>query len=159
MKRDKRAMRQGAGVIQDELARIEAEIASLGQSLGSTASSEARAALSSIRERLDRIAGSAGGMTRAGVDAVEETIEDNPFTSLAIAFGGAHAPQLSLAAVGASILAWIAWSIIKRKTAALSESANTGPDHPAGPHRTAESLENGKNPTDGAQTRDTAARN
>ena len=65
----------------------------------------------------------------------------------------------SLAAVGASILAWIAWSIIKRKTAALSESANTGPDHPAGPHRTAESLENCKNPTDGAQTRDTAARN
>ena len=78
---------------------------------------------------------------------------------LAIAFGGAQAPQLSLAAVGASILAWIAWSIIKRKTAALSESANTGPDHPAGPHRTAESLENCKNPTDGAQTRDTAARN
>src|SRR5438046_4601969 len=59
---------------------------------------------------------------------------------LAIAFGGAHAPQLSLAAVGASILAWIAWSIIKRKPAALSESANTGPDHPARPHRTAASL-------------------
>ena len=87
MRRGKRAMHQGASVIQDELARIEAEIASLGQSLGNTASSEARAALSSIRERLDRIAGSAGGITRAGVDAVEETIEDNPFTSLAIAFG------------------------------------------------------------------------
>src|SRR5438552_11278145 len=87
MKRDKRATRQGTGVIQDELARIEAEIASLGQSLGSTASSEARAALSSIRERLDRIAGSAGGMTRAGVDAVESTIQDNPFTSLAREFG------------------------------------------------------------------------
>jgi len=26
-------------------------------------------------------------MTRAGVDAVEETVEDNPLTSLAIAFG------------------------------------------------------------------------
>src|SRR5215813_10070531 len=87
MKRGKRAMRQGAGIIQDELARIESEIAALGQSLGSNASAEARSALSSIRERLDRIAGSAGGMTRAGVDAVEETIEDNPFTSLAIAFG------------------------------------------------------------------------
>ena len=87
MKRGKRAMSQSAGFIQDELARIEAEIASLGQSLGSTASAEARSALSSIRERLDRIAGSAGDMTRAGVDAVEETVEDNPLTSLAIAFG------------------------------------------------------------------------
>ena len=86
-KRGKRAMHQSAGVIQDELARIEAEIASLGQSLGSAASAEARSALSSIRERLDRIAGSASGMTRAGVDAVEETVEDNPLTSLAIAFG------------------------------------------------------------------------
>ena len=36
---------------------------------------------------------------------------------LAIVFGGAHAPLLSLAAVGILILAWIAWSIIKRKTA------------------------------------------
>jgi ElaB/YqjD/DUF883 family membrane-anchored ribosome-binding protein len=80
-------MHQSAGVIQDELARIEAEITSLGQSLGSAASAEARSALSSIRERLDRIAGSASGMTRAGVDAVEETVEDNPLTSLAIAFG------------------------------------------------------------------------
>src|SRR5260221_8263637 len=87
MKRGKRGMHQSAGVIQDELARIESEIASLGQSLGATASAEARSALSSIRERLDRIAGSAGGMTRAGVDAVEETVEDNPLTSLAIAFG------------------------------------------------------------------------
>ena len=87
MKRGKRAMHQSAGVIQDELARIESEITSLGQSLGATASAEARSALSSIRERLDRIAGSASGMTRAGVDAVEETVEDNPLTSLAIAFG------------------------------------------------------------------------
>ena len=68
MKRDKRATRQGTGVIQDELARIEAEIASLGQSLGSTASSEARAALSSIRERLDRIAGLTRQRGRSGRD-------------------------------------------------------------------------------------------
>ena len=87
MKRGKRAMRQSTSIIQDELARIESEIAALGQSLGSTASAEARSALSSIRERLDRIAGSASDMTRAGVDAVEETVEDNPLTSLAIAFG------------------------------------------------------------------------
>jgi hypothetical protein len=29
---------------------------------------------------------------------------------LAIGFGGAHAPQLSLAAVGVLIFAWIVWS-------------------------------------------------
>jgi hypothetical protein len=42
---------------------------------------------------------------------------------LAIAFGGAHAPELSLAVVGGLILAWIAWSMIKRKTAAVLECA------------------------------------
>ena len=41
---------------------------------------------------------------------------------LAIAFGGAHAPELSLAAVGVLILAWIAWSMIKRKTASITGS-------------------------------------
>ena len=40
---------------------------------------------------------------------------------LAIVFGGAHAPLLSLAAVGALILGWIAWSIIKRKAASSME--------------------------------------
>ena len=42
---------------------------------------------------------------------------------LAIAFGGAHAPQLSLAAVGVLILVWIAWSMIRYKTAAVLECA------------------------------------
>lgn len=87
MKRGKKASRLSVDAIQDELANIESEITSLGKSLGGAASAEARAAMSSIRERLDRLAGDAGTMTRAGVDAVEETIEDNPFTSLAIAFG------------------------------------------------------------------------
>jgi membrane protein DedA with SNARE-associated domain len=40
---------------------------------------------------------------------------------LAIAFGGAHAPELSLAAVGVLILAWFAWSIIKRKAASVMD--------------------------------------
>jgi membrane protein DedA with SNARE-associated domain len=38
---------------------------------------------------------------------------------LAIAFGGAHAPELSIAAVGVLILAWIAWRMIERKTASI----------------------------------------
>jgi membrane protein DedA with SNARE-associated domain len=40
---------------------------------------------------------------------------------LAIAFGGAHAPELSLAAVGVLILAWIAWRMIERKTASIMD--------------------------------------
>ena len=40
---------------------------------------------------------------------------------LAIALGGTHAPELSLAAVGVLILAWIAWSMIRRKAAAALE--------------------------------------
>jgi ElaB/YqjD/DUF883 family membrane-anchored ribosome-binding protein len=87
MKRGKKAARLGIDAIQEELANIEEEVTSLGKSLGGSASAEARAAMSSIRERLDRIAGEAGTMTRAGVGAVEHTVEENPFTSLAIAFG------------------------------------------------------------------------
>ena len=40
---------------------------------------------------------------------------------LAIALGGAHAPELSLTALGVLILAWIAWRMIKYKTAAVWE--------------------------------------
>jgi membrane protein DedA with SNARE-associated domain len=43
---------------------------------------------------------------------------------LAIAFG-AHAPELSVAAVGALILGCIAWSLIKRKTERVIKSAAT----------------------------------
>ena len=43
---------------------------------------------------------------------------------LAIAFGGAHAPELSFAAVGVLILAWIAWSMIKRKTARIMDCSD-----------------------------------
>jgi membrane protein DedA with SNARE-associated domain len=46
---------------------------------------------------------------------------------LAIALGGVHAPELTLAAVGVLILAWIAWSMIKRKAVAIVYS-------PAGQH-------------------------
>jgi hypothetical protein len=55
---------------------------------------------------------------------------------LAIAFGGAHAPQLSLAAVGVLILAWIAWSMIQHQTAAVMEC----PASPHAPDQTAANL-------------------
>jgi threonine/homoserine/homoserine lactone efflux protein len=50
----------------------------------------------------------------------------------AIAFGGAHAPHLSLAAVGVLILAWIAWSMIRRKTVAVLDCAAN--QQASGPH-------------------------
>jgi len=48
---------------------------------------------------------------------------------LAIAFG-AHAPELSLAALGLLLLGWLAWSMIKRRTVAIMDvqPANTRPD-------------------------------
>jgi membrane protein DedA with SNARE-associated domain len=44
---------------------------------------------------------------------------------LAVAMGGAHAPQLTLAAIGVLILAWIAWSMMERKTAAIVDPAES----------------------------------
>ena len=40
---------------------------------------------------------------------------------LAVAFGGTHAPQLTLAALGGLILAWIAWSTISHKASTVLE--------------------------------------
>jgi membrane protein DedA with SNARE-associated domain len=40
---------------------------------------------------------------------------------LAIALGGAHAPELSFAAIGVLIVAWIALSMVKRKTADIMD--------------------------------------
>jgi membrane protein DedA with SNARE-associated domain len=42
---------------------------------------------------------------------------------LAITLGGAHAPELTLAAVAVLTLAWIAWSMLKRKAAGIVGSA------------------------------------
>jgi membrane protein DedA with SNARE-associated domain len=46
---------------------------------------------------------------------------------LAVAFGGAHAPMLSLAAVGVLILAWIVWRTIERKAASAVNAAANQP--------------------------------
>jgi membrane protein DedA with SNARE-associated domain len=46
---------------------------------------------------------------------------------LAAGFGGAHAPELTLAAIGLLLLGWIAWRAIERRTAALvNRSASQG---------------------------------
>jgi ElaB/YqjD/DUF883 family membrane-anchored ribosome-binding protein len=86
MTRRKKATRSGFESIQDELATIGADVASLGNALGEVASAEARDMIESIRQRLDRIANDAGSSTRAGVGMIRGTIEDKPFISVAIAF-------------------------------------------------------------------------
>jgi len=85
--RRKKAPRNGVETIQDELETIGADVTSLTSTLGDVASAEARAMIQSIRQRLDRIANDTGNATRAGVGIVQDTIEERPFVSIAVALG------------------------------------------------------------------------
>ena len=87
MTRRKKTARSGLESIQDDLETLRADVASLGNTLGDVASVEAQEMIKSIRQRVDRIANDAGSATRAGMGMVRETIEDNPFISVAAAFG------------------------------------------------------------------------
>ena len=87
MARRKKTVRSGVETIQDEIETIGADVTSLGSTLGEVASDEVRGMIDSIRQRLDRIADGAGSATRAGVGMVQDTIEERPFISLAVALG------------------------------------------------------------------------
>jgi ElaB/YqjD/DUF883 family membrane-anchored ribosome-binding protein len=87
MARRKKAPRNGVETIQDELETIGADVTSLGNTLGEVASAEARGMIQSIRQRLDRMADGAGSVTRSGVGMVQDTIEEKPFISIAVALG------------------------------------------------------------------------
>jgi ElaB/YqjD/DUF883 family membrane-anchored ribosome-binding protein len=87
MARRRKAARSGVETMQDEIATIGADVASLGNTLGDVASAEARGMIQSIRQRLDRMADGAGSTTRAGVGMVQDTIEEKPFISIAVALG------------------------------------------------------------------------
>jgi len=87
MRQRRKARRNGLESIQDELATIGADVASLGNTLGEVATAETRDTINSIRARLDRIASDASNATRAGVGMVQDTIEERPFTSVAVALG------------------------------------------------------------------------
>lgn len=87
MARRKKTVRSGVETIQDEIETIGADVTSLGSSLGEVASDEVRGMIDSIRRRLDRMADNAGSATRAGVGMVQDTIEERPFISLAVALG------------------------------------------------------------------------
>jgi ElaB/YqjD/DUF883 family membrane-anchored ribosome-binding protein len=87
MARRKKAPRNGVETIQDDLETIGADVTSLANTLGDVASAEARDMIQSIRQRLDRMADDAGSATRAGVGAMQDTIEERPFISMAVALG------------------------------------------------------------------------
>jgi ElaB/YqjD/DUF883 family membrane-anchored ribosome-binding protein len=87
MARRRKAARSGVETMQDEIATIGADVASLGNTLGDVASDEVRGMIQSIRQRLDRMADGAGSATRAGVGMVQDTIEEKPFISIAVALG------------------------------------------------------------------------
>jgi len=87
MRQRRKARRSGLESIQDELATIGADVASLGNTLGEVASVETRDTINSIRARLDRIANDASNATRAGVGMMQDTIEERPFVSIAVALG------------------------------------------------------------------------
>lgn len=87
MAESKKTRSDGVESIQRELATIGADIASLGNTIGEVASSEARETIRSIRERLNQIASQAGGTGRANFEAMEQTIQHRPLLSVATAFG------------------------------------------------------------------------
>ena len=73
--------------IEDELAKIGHDLASLGTVLGETVSSEASARLKSLREQVDKLAGEARAFKDAGVEEIRGTVAEHPFVSVAAAFG------------------------------------------------------------------------
>jgi ElaB/YqjD/DUF883 family membrane-anchored ribosome-binding protein len=86
MARRKKGANSKSRSIEDELDTIATDVASLGNTIGDVASSEAREMIQSIRQRLDAIAGVAGDATREGVDMMEDTIRDRPVFSVLTAF-------------------------------------------------------------------------
>ena len=87
MARRKKPPRNRVETIRDDLETIGADVTSLANTLGDVASAEARGMIQSIRQRLDRIVSDTGSATRAGVGTVQDTIEERPFISLAVALG------------------------------------------------------------------------
>ena len=73
--------------IREELAGIGDDLTSLGNSLGETASAETRATIDTIQQRLNKIGGEISALADAGVATVQDTIEENPIISVAIALG------------------------------------------------------------------------
>ena len=87
MKRIRKATRRSSPSIHDEIAKIAADLASLGNVLGESASDEATAAISSLRRRLDQLADDAGSLAEEAVDDARGAIVSNPLIAVCLAFG------------------------------------------------------------------------
>jgi ElaB/YqjD/DUF883 family membrane-anchored ribosome-binding protein len=84
--RRKKSANSKSRSIEDELDAIAADVASLGNTIGDVASTEAREMIQSIRQRLDATASVAGDTTREGVGMMEDVIRNRPIFSVLTAF-------------------------------------------------------------------------
>lgn len=89
-----RNLDQELDTLRADLGKIRDDIASLTRSLGEAATAEAKAggerlseAAHAARDRAQRFAESARAQGEEGIAAVERRIEQNPFSSVLIAFG------------------------------------------------------------------------
>ncbi len=82
----KAAKRADLQSLQDDVAAIGAEVAAFGSALGETASTEARAAMDGIRERVERLKEDAYEVGDAGMEDIRGRVQENPFISLLVAF-------------------------------------------------------------------------
>ena len=87
MKWIRKATRKTSTPIHDEIAKIAADVASLGNVLGESASDEATAVIRSLRRRLDGLADDAGSLAEEAVDDARGAIASNPFIAVCLAFG------------------------------------------------------------------------
>jgi len=85
-KPQKKARRADIRSLQDDVAAIGAEVAAFGNTLGETTSTETRAAMNAIPERLEKLREDAYEVRDAGMEDVRRRIEDNPIASVLIAF-------------------------------------------------------------------------
>lgn len=89
-----RNLDQELDTLRADLGKIRDDIAALTRTLGDTAAAEAKAggarlneAAHAAKERAQHFAESARAQGEEGIAALEQRIEQNPFTSVLVAFG------------------------------------------------------------------------
>ena len=87
MRRTQKASRKASTSVQHEISKMGEELADLAAAVGETASDQTKAAVASLHKRFDRLTDAAGPVIDAGVADAREVIAENPFASVAAAFG------------------------------------------------------------------------
>ncbi len=87
MKRTRKVARKASDSIQDDISAIAEDLTSLGKAVGETASAEVKATIKSLRQRCDSLAGHADSLLNEGIEDARGMIAENPFISVAVAFG------------------------------------------------------------------------